>query len=165
MVKEKIHSRSEIMQLLSAICDPEIPVVSIEEMGILRDVLLHDNECEVIITPTYTGCPAMGIIEHDIVALLQENGILNPKVTLCYAPSWTTDWMTENTKRKLGDYGIASPLHSSCSNWMNPVAQQIPCPRCNSLNTKVISQFGSTACKALYSCNDCKEPFDYFKCH
>lgn len=153
------------MQLLSAICDPEIPVVSIEEMGILRDVLLHDNECEVIITPTYTGCPAMGIIEHDIVALLQENGILNPKVTLCYAPSWTTDWMTENTKRKLGDYGIASPLHSSCSNWMNPVAQQIPCPRCNSLNTKVISQFGSTACKALYSCNDCKEPFDYFKCH
>lgn len=158
-------SKVEIFDLLSTIKDPEIPVVSIQEMGMLRDVIVTDDSCEVIITPTYSGCPAMGIIEDDIKALLKENGIENPKVTLVYSPAWTTDWMTEGTKEKLRDYGIAAPIHSSCINWLKPNSTIVACPCCQSENTKIVSQFGSTACKALYSCNDCKEPFEYFKCH
>lgn len=165
MVIEDIHSKEGIFRLLSSICDPEIPVVSIEEMGMLRNVIFHDTSCEVVITPTYIGCPAMGIIEGDIIALLKQNGVENPKVSLVYSPAWTTDWMTETTKQKLRDFGIAAPMHSSCSSWIKPANTHVHCPRCNSKNTKVVSQFGSTACKALYSCNDCKEPFDYFKCH
>lgn len=154
-----------ILHLLTAVCDPEIPVVTIEEMGILRDVNVNNEFCEVIITPTYFGCPAMGMIEADIIEVLKKNNIINPTVKLVYSPAWTTDFMSETTKEKLRKFGIAAPLHSSCMNWSRPSDINVECPNCNSKNTKLISQFGSTACKALYSCNDCKEPFDYFKCH
>ena len=165
MVKQLIHTRDEIFKLLDDICDPEIPVVSVHEMGILRDVKLYEDTCEVIITPTYSGCPAMDIIEQDIIALLKKNGIPNIKVTTIYSPAWTTDWMSDSTKEKLRKFGIAAPLHSSCSSWLKSSQENVHCPLCNSTHTKLISQFGSTACKALYRCEDCLEPFDYFKCH
>lgn len=158
------HNREAIFQLLSQIVDPEIPVVTIQEMGMLRDVVVSENTCEVIITPTYTACPAMGIIEDDIKTILNENGVENITVSLVYSPAWTTDLMTEATKEKLKKYGIAAPLHSACSTWMS-TAERVTCPRCHSQHTRLISKFGSTACKALYSCEDCLEPFDYFKCH
>ena len=165
MVNTAPYSKEDILFILAGIVDPEIPVVTIQEMGMLRDVILMDDLCEVIITPTYTGCPAMGIIEHDIVELLIQNGVQNVKVTTSYSPAWTTDWMSDGTKEKLKNFGIAAPIHSSCTNWLNPKSVIVSCPRCNSTHTTMISQFGSTACKALYKCEDCKEPFDYFKCH
>jgi ring-1,2-phenylacetyl-CoA epoxidase subunit PaaD len=165
MVESSLYTKEELLNALEAICDPEIPVVSIREMGILRDVILLDNACEVIITPTYTGCPAMGFIEEDIIATLQNLGIKNVKVSTIYAPAWTTDWMSDATKEKLRKFGIAAPLHSSCVNWFQPNNLEVHCPKCNSKHTQLISQFGSTACKSLYKCVDCKEPFDYFKCH
>lgn len=164
MVKES-YQREEILALLSDIKDPEIPVVTIEEMGMLRDVILSDKGCEILLTPTYTACPAMGIIEQDILSTLKEAGIKNANVTMVFAPAWTTDWMSETTKEKLIRFGIAAPVHSSCSNWLSPKNVEVKCPKCESTDTKMISQFGSTACKALYSCNHCHEPFDYFKCH
>lgn len=151
------------MELLSEIADPEIPVVSIREIGMLRDVKIDGNTCEVIITPTYTGCPAMGIIEADIKALLDSKGIPST-VKLVYNPAWTTDWITDEAKAKMRKYGIAPPEHSSCGN-ISVAEQHIACPQCNSTDTEVISRFGATACKALYKCNSCKEPFEYFKCH
>ncbi len=165
MVTTTAHTKERIFELLSTIVDPEIPVVTIAEMGMLRDVIVSYHACEVILTPTYTGCPAMGIIEEDILSVLKENGIENPSVKLVYSPAWTTDWMTDTTKEKLRKFGIAAPTHSYCSNWLKPTDVSVNCPRCNSNHTHIISQFGSTACKALYSCDDCKEPFDYFKCH
>jgi ring-1,2-phenylacetyl-CoA epoxidase subunit PaaD len=165
MVKEIKLSRQEILDLLSEIKDPEIPVMSIHEMGMLRDVVLSEKGCEVFISPTYTACPAMGIIEHDIRELLISKGISEPKITMVYSPAWTTDWMTAQAREKLRAYGIAPPAHSSCSNWLAPELVDVECPRCRSKNTTLVSRFGSTACKALYTCKDCLEPFDYFKCH
>jgi ring-1,2-phenylacetyl-CoA epoxidase subunit PaaD len=157
--------KADILSLLSEIKDPEIPVVSIEEMGMLRDVIISGNACEVLLTPTYTGCPAMGIIEQDILSTLHRAGIAHPKVTMVLAPAWTTDWMSEGTKEKLIQFGIAAPVHSSCINWLSPKNVSVSCPKCGTTNTNIVSQFGSTACKALYTCNECQEPFDYFKCH
>ena len=150
--------------MLSVIPDPEIPVVNIHEMGMLRDVVIGEKGCEVILTPTYTGCPAMGIIEQDIKMTLEANGISPVLVKLVYDPAWTTDWMSDVAKEKLRIYGIAPPLHSSCNQdvFKNNL---INCPRCESDDTVLMSRFGSTACKALYQCNNCKEPFEYFKCH
>ncbi len=156
------HTRDEIMGYLSAICDPEIPVVSIEEIGMLRDVLITENGYEIILTPTYTGCPAMGIIEDDIEQLLAEKGIGPVTVKQVYAPAWTTDWMSDTAKEKMRQYGIAPPEHS-CGSLFS--ASQVKCPKCGSAQTELISRFGSTACKALYKCSSCKEPFEYFKCH
>ena len=163
MVKQ-LHTKEDILNILSVIRDPEIPVVTIEEMGMLRDVFVSDDGIEVIITPTYTGCPAMGIIEHDIKMMLDISGIADAKVTLVYNPAWTTDWMSDAAKDKLMKYGISPPQHSSCV--QDKFEQnQIECPLCHSKSTTMISRFGSTACKSLYQCNDCKEPFEYFKCH
>lgn len=156
------YTREDILQLLSQIADPEIPVVTIQEIGMLQDVQMTDTGCEVIITPTYTGCPAMGIIEADIKALLDKHGI-NSAIKLVYQPAWTTDNITDTAKEKMKKYGIAPPVHSGC-NVANAEAH-IACPQCGSSHTEQISRFGSTACKALYKCNDCKEPFEYFKCH
>ncbi|MCB0700234.1 MAG: phenylacetate-CoA oxygenase subunit PaaJ [Chitinophagales bacterium] len=157
------HTKEEIFELLSQIVDPEIPAVTIEEIGMLQDVNITETGCEVIITPTYTGCPAMGIIEADIKALLDEHGI-EAKVKLVYDPAWTTDMITDVAKEKMRKYGIAPPVNSSCGN-ITVAEREIECPQCGSQNTEVVSRFGSTACKALYKCNDCKEPFEYFKCH
>jgi ring-1,2-phenylacetyl-CoA epoxidase subunit PaaD len=153
-------TKASILEILSTVCDPEIPVLTLADMGIIQDVILHPNETEIIITPTYNGCPAMDMIALNIrLALLQE-GIHPIKITTVLSPAWTTDWMTESGKQKLKAYGIAAP------NKQFPIAQDgVQCPQCNSTHTRLLSEFGSTACKALMQCNDCKEPFDYFKCH
>jgi ring-1,2-phenylacetyl-CoA epoxidase subunit PaaD len=152
--------RETIFTLLEEVCDPEVPVLSILDLGIVRDVKLNDDEVEVIITPTYSGCPAMDAISMDIKFKLIEHGYKKIKITSVLTPVWTTDWMTEAGKEKLKAYGIAPPKRG-----YNNEDELPSCPQCKSSNTKLLSQFGSTACKALYQCNDCKEPFDYFKCH
>ena len=179
---------AQIEALLDAIPDPEIPVISIRELGILRDIRFDAGVLEIVITPTYSGCPAMGQIEDDVHNLLQANG-LKGKVKTQLAPAWTTDWITEDAKEKLLAYGIAPPhsgadhdcqtqsgnVHGNGSSSIiqfaarsasNPGRHEqlaVPCPQCNSHNTTETSHFGSTACKALYRCLDCMEPFDYFK--
>jgi ring-1,2-phenylacetyl-CoA epoxidase subunit PaaD len=151
-------SKKYIHDLLSGIPDPEIPVITIDELGILRNIEIIGNGCEVTITPTYTGCPAMQMIEDEIKNILRAKGI-EVKIKTTYSPAWTTDWLTPEAKLKLKQYGISPPLSSL------DTVPFIQCPNCNSFNTEVISDFASTACKGLYRCNDCKEPFDYFKRH
>lgn len=159
------QSKEEIFKLLSEIPDPEIPVINIIELGILREVKFEGEECIVVITPTYTGCPAMRVIEDDIRAKLKEFGIEKVKVELVMSPAWTTDWISDTAKEKLRAYGIAPPQHSSVDKKvLLGKPRELKCPLCGSTHTEMISQFGSTACKALYRCLDCKEPFDYFKC-
>jgi ring-1,2-phenylacetyl-CoA epoxidase subunit PaaD len=155
-----------IWDLLYEVSDPEIPVLSIVDLGVIREVNLEGDAVEVVITPTYSGCPAMNMIEVNIRATLQENGYDQVKVRTILSPAWTTDWLTEVGRKKLRDYGIAPPVGSSKDkNDLFAEQKIVPCPQCNSENTKLVSQFGSTACKAMYKCNDCLEPFDYFKCH
>jgi ring-1,2-phenylacetyl-CoA epoxidase subunit PaaD len=153
-----------IWALLEEVPDPEIPVLSILDLGIVRAVNILSQEdgevIEIVITPTYSGCPAMDAISMDIKMKMLAHGYKNFKITQSLSPAWTTDWMTENGKQKLHTYGIAPPKKMNDLSEINPI-----CPQCNSSNTILLSQFGSTACKALYQCNDCKEPFDYFKCH
>ena len=164
MVNQVNISKEFLLGILETVTDPEIPVLTIKDLGILRDVQIKDDgTVEVFITPTYNGCPAMDMIATNIRLTLAENGIQNIKITSLLSPAWTTDWMSEEGKRKLKEYGIAPPQYSlGHSKWPD---DKVTCPHCNSLHTKLISEFGSTACKALYQCNDCKEPFDYFKCH
>jgi ring-1,2-phenylacetyl-CoA epoxidase subunit PaaD len=155
-----------IWTILDRVCDPEIPVLSVTDLGIVREVKQTDHSIEIIITPTYSGCPAMDMIAVNIKAGLQAEGINNVTITSILSPAWTTDWMTESGKQKLKAYGIAPPVEENPDKMALFAAQPaIECPRCNSLNTKLLSQFGSTACKAMHQCQDCKEPFDYFKCH
>lgn len=145
---------------LEEIKDPEVPVLSIIDLGIVRDIKMNEDELEVIITSTYTGCPAMDMIAAAIRIELTTLGFKKIKITNSISPAWTTDWMSEEGKRKLKEYGIAAPDKRFAI-----AADGVECPHCNSTDTRLISEFGSTACKALYQCNDCKEPFDYFKCH
>lgn len=159
------NNKHTILSILELVCDPEIPVLTIADMGIIRDVVFNNDEVEVIITPTYSGCPAMDAISMDIRMKLLEHGYKKIKVTSVLSPAWTTDWMSEDGKRKLEEYGIAPPRSRSDETSDLSSDKKIKCPNCNSLNTNLLSQFSSTACKALYQCNDCKEPFDYFKCH
>lgn len=161
----KTRSQEQIFNILSEIPDPEIPVINIIELGILREVKFVDEVCVVVITPTYTGCPAMKVIEDDIKIKLKEIGIEKVKIELVLTPAWTTDWISDTAKEKLRAYGIAPPDHTSLDKKvLLGKARELKCPLCGSKNTEMISQFGSTACKALYRCLDCKEPFDYFKC-
>lgn len=161
----RTHSQEQIFKLLSEIPDPEIPVINIIELGILREVKFENELCIVVITPTYTGCPAMRVIEDDIRIKLKEIGIDKVKVELVLSPAWTTDWISDVAKEKLRAYGIAPPDHSSVDKKvLLGKARDLKCPLCGSIHTEMISQFGSTACKALFRCLDCKEPFDYFKC-
>lgn len=156
----------KIWALLEQVSDPEIPVLTVIDMGVVRDVKKKGEQLEIAITPTYSGCPAMDMIEVEIRAVLQENGYDNVVVTTVLSPAWTTEWMSISGKKKLKEYGIAPPEGSTIDkSVLFGEAKKIECPRCNSRNTKMLSQFGSTACKALYQCSDCKEPFDYFKCH
>jgi len=158
-------SKEYIYQLLEAVKDPEIPVLSLKDLGVVRDVIVKRSSVQVIITPTYSGCPAMKTMEDDIVNHLNSNGIEKVKVITTLSPAWTTDWMTEEGKKKLRDYGIAPPEEATeDKSALFAEPQKVECPKCGSRNTKLISQFGSTACKALYKCDDCEEPFDYFKC-
>ena len=170
-VKQTMLAR--IWKLLEEVADPEIPVLSIIDLGIVRDVVLHAEladggwEGAVVITPTYSGCPAMDAISMDIRMKLLEQGYKNIKVSSILSPAWTTDWMSEAGKEKLKVYGIAPPNQKQivCDTKLFAESEAIQCPLCNSYHTKIISQFGSTPCKALYQCQDCREPFDYFKCH
>lgn len=161
-----IQTQEYILSLLSEIPDPEIPVITIVELGVIRDInLIDDSSIELKITPTYSGCPAMKQIEDDVRKKLTENGFSAIKISTVFSPPWTTDWITPEAKEKLRIYGIAPPEHTTeDKSWLTGKNSIISCPRCKSQNTKLISQFGSTACKALYQCQDCLEPFDYFKC-
>lgn len=152
--------------ILSTVSDPEIPVLSVLDLGIVRDVKLDGEKVEVVITPTYSGCPAMNAIEVNIRAVLQEQGYEQVTVTTVLSPAWTTDWMTEEGREKLKAYGIAPPLPGNVDKGaLFSAEREVPCPRCESTDTRMVSQFGSTACKSLYQCRACLEPFDYFKCH
>ena len=158
------HSKESIYQLLAQVPDPEIPVVNIIEMGMIRDVIVTPEKVEVFLCPTYSGCPAMDMIESMVKEKLLASGFLNVLVTLVYKPAWTTDWMNAQTKEKLRAFGIAPPVGKVLSKKSLLTNETVACPQCRSENTKIKSMFGSTACKALYTCSDCLEPFDYFKC-
>lgn len=150
-----------VWERLSLIPDPEIPVISILELGIVRDVHYDGEMLEIIITPTYTGCPAMNLFVAEIKAAMHDQGFDNLKVTTVYSPAWTTDLIPADAMERLKKYGIAPPVKGSDDPFAQPPA--IPCPHCGSEHTSLVSQFGATACKSLYTCNDCKEPFEYFK--
>jgi len=159
--------KKTIYSYLEEINDPEVPVLSIVDLGIVRDVRMNKDQLEVIITPTYTGCPAMDMITSTIKIQLATLGFKKIKVIQVLSPAWTTEWMSEEGKRKLKEYGIAppNPKQQVCDQKLFAEAEAVQCPHCDSYHTHRISEFGSTACKALYQCIDCKEPFDYFKCH
>lgn len=159
-------SEQEIWQLLEEVKDPEVPVLSVHDLGIVRSVTTSGDKIDIVITPTYSGCPAMDIISMDIRLKLIEKGYRNVSIAQQLSPAWTTDWMSEEGKRKLKAFGIAppNPKQQYCTAEMFR-QEAVQCPRCDSYHTELISQFGSTACKAMYRCLDCKEAFDYFKCH
>jgi ring-1,2-phenylacetyl-CoA epoxidase subunit PaaD len=154
----------QINAILETVSDPEIPVLSIMDMGVVRGAKWVNNVVEVTITPTYSGCPAMDVIGDDIKKAMKEAGF-EAKVNLVLAPAWTTDWITPKGRKALEEYGIAAPLEPEADKEVLLGNKKlVKCPQCGSFNTKLISQFGSTACKALFQCEDCLEPFDYFKC-
>ncbi len=142
---------ASIWELLKTIPDPEIPAVSIVDLGIVRNVEFDDDQFNITITPTYSGCPAFSFMKEEIIRHLETEGITNYQIDTALAPPWTTDWMSDEVKSKLKEAGIAPP------------SQEVACPKCDSQNVQVISEFGSTACKALYKCNDCIEIFHHFK--
>ncbi|HLZ86392.1 MAG TPA: 1,2-phenylacetyl-CoA epoxidase subunit PaaD [Puia sp.] len=156
-----------IWSLLETVNDPEVPVLSVVDLGIIRDVRMAGGHPEIVLTPTYSGCPAMDMIRMQIRMVLLEHGFTDTRLTTVLSPAWTTDWMSEKGKEKLVAYGIAPPLpvQTVCHPALFQREEAIACPRCHSYHTTLISEFGSTACKALYRCEDCHEPFDYFKCH
>jgi ring-1,2-phenylacetyl-CoA epoxidase subunit PaaD len=154
-----------VREILAEVCDPEIPCLSIADLGILRDIYHSGDRIVVVITPTYCGCPAMQTIEDDIIVALEHAGIVGATVETRLAPAWTTDWMTDAGRDKLLLAGIVPPAET-CSDKRTLMGSelQVRCPQCGSVETESISEFGSTACKALYRCLICLEPFDYFKC-
>jgi len=157
-------TKDQVWQWLEEVSDPEIPVLTIIDLGVVREVALHGQDCEIKITPTYSGCPAMKTIEDDIVSKLSEKGVKQVKVDLVLSPAWTTDWISENGRNKLLEYGIAPPTDEVDKSVLFAEPPKVGCPKCASHNTRMISLFGSTACKAQFQCNECLEPFDYFKC-
>lgn len=156
-----------IWKLLEQVTDPEVPVLSVLDLGIIREVNTSDDEIEIVITPTYSGCPAMDVISMNVRMVLLENGYKNVHIKTVLSPAWTTDWMSEAGKQKLKAFGIAPPnaKQQVCDSRLFDSNEGVQCPHCNSYHTSRISEFGSTACKSVYVCSDCKEPFDYFKCH
>lgn len=158
--------KEKILHILERVTDPEIPVLTIQDMGIIRDVVFENHKIIVVITPTYSGCPAMSAISMAIRMELLSEGYPDVEIKEIFSPAWTTDWMSESGKQKLKEYGIAPPVvEKRISGLLFQEAPEVPCPRCSSTDTVMISEFGSTACKALMKCNTCLEPFDYFKCH
>lgn len=159
-------------EVLGTVLDPEVPALSVCDLGIVREVIDHGAELEVVLTPTYSGCPATEAIEQNVLEAIAREGLGPARATLRRAPAWTTDWISEAGKRKLAEYGIAPPAHVVAGQAASTSArihlfrrrpEAIPCPRCGSANTERLSAFGSTACKALYRCLACREPFEYFK--
>ena len=158
------HIDNSLIPILEQVSDPEIPVLSIMDMGVVRSAVIINDNVKVEITPTYSGCPAMDVIGDDIKKALQNAGY-KPEVDLILSPAWTTDWITERGRKALEDYGIAAPLDAEADKSVLLEGKSlVKCTNCGSTNTKMISQFGSTACKAQFQCEDCLEPFDYFKC-
>jgi ring-1,2-phenylacetyl-CoA epoxidase subunit PaaD len=167
----------QVWAWLDEVADPEIPVISVVDLGIVRGVAWDGDECVVTITPTYSGCPAMQVIAESVTGELKKRGIARVRIEQQLSPAWTTDWMSDAGKASLKGYGIAPPAQQAIdisglrSRRSSPVSRraapepQVSCPRCGSSHTELTSQFGSTPCKALYKCLDCREPFDYFKCH
>ena len=159
---------AQVYGWLEAVRDPEVPVLSIQDLGILRNVSISDqNEVRVTITPTYSGCPAMDVIGMNIRMALAGRGFAKVDVDMQLSPAWTTDWMSEDGKRKLREYGIAPPARMAASGepGLFEEDEAIACPHCGSADTKLVSNYGATACKAMYQCNSCHEPFEHFKCH
>jgi len=156
--------RQRAWDAVASVVDPEIPVLTIADLGVLRDVVLDGDHVEVAITPTYSGCPAMNMIALEIEVALERAGFRGSKVRTVLSPAWTTDWMSEEGRRKLRAYGIAPPQASSSRRALFG-EQSVACPQCGSARTELLSEFGSTSCKALWRCKACREPFDYFKCH
>jgi ring-1,2-phenylacetyl-CoA epoxidase subunit PaaD len=154
----------EILALLESVADPEIPVLSVIDLGIVRDVVVNREGVEVSVAPTYTGCPATEVIEQMIAAKLEGNGIRNVTVKRVLSPPWTTDWLSESGRRKLEAYGIAPPAGGAGKSSLRAQELRIKCPRCSGERTTRVSEFGSTPCKASYKCDECLEPFEYFKC-
>ncbi len=156
--------RQRAWDAAAGVVDPEIPVLTIADLGVLREITVTDDGVEVTITPTYSGCPAMNMIALEIELALERAGFSKPTIRTVLSPAWTTDWMSEDGRRKLREYGIAPPQPASSRRALFGV-QEVACPQCGSTETELLSEFGSTACKALWRCKACREPFDYFKCH
>lgn len=161
-------NKQQIRKILNEVKDPEVPVLSIAELGVLRDVSFDNDNYLITITPTYSGCPAMRAIEENIEEVLHQKNIHNFKIKTIFSPAWTTEWMTDSAKQKLKEYGIAPPEKTTSEHLAAMLLKKktpTACPFCNSTNTKLTSAFGSTACKALHYCNNCQQPFEEFKCH
>jgi ring-1,2-phenylacetyl-CoA epoxidase subunit PaaD len=159
---EMVETQPEIAQIwawLEEVADPEIPAISVVDLGIVRDVRRHEDEVIVSVTPTYSGCPATEVIGRDIRDALIAHGVEKVRVETQISPPWTTDWITERGREHLREYGIAPPASEFVQ------IENVACPRCGSANTEVVSRFGSTPCKAIYKCRACLEPFDVFKRH
>ena len=156
-------SREQVLDWLSEVADPEIPVLSITDLGIVRDVTVDDS-VTVALAPTYSGCPATEVIEQSVIEALQRYGIQDVVIERVLSPAWTTDWISPEGRDKLRVYGIAPPEEGGSKRALLSGTRKIACPRCDSLDTEVVSEFGSTACKASYRCRACLEPFEYFKC-
>ena len=164
---------ADAWRVLHEVPDPEVPAISVTELGIVRDVIEHDDGLEIVLTPTYSGCPATEAIEHDVLAAVEQAGLGRARATLRRAPAWTSDWISDEGRAKLKAYGIAPPAHlnaEQAASTAMPIklfgriaGERIACPRCASERTERLSAFGSTACKALYRCMACKEPFEHFK--
>lgn len=155
---------SRAWAVLAQVMDPEVPVVSVVELGIVRELSWQTGHLQVVVTPTYSGCPATEVIEQDICQALEDAGFVTPRLKRQLYPAWTTDWISASGRERLQAYGIAAPQGSASKRSLLGDNPLISCPQCGSSHTELLSQFGSTACKALYRCCDCREPFDYFKC-
>ncbi|MGV3708196.1 MAG: 1,2-phenylacetyl-CoA epoxidase subunit PaaD [Gemmatimonas sp.] len=165
MTTNSLLSRDDVYAVLTTVPDPEVPVISVVDLGIIRDVAVNDSGIRVTVTPTYSGCPAMREIEDDIRTALVAAGASNVVIDTVYAPAWTTDWMSDEAKEKLRAYGIAPPGPAEHGGLITLTRRAAPvaCPFCGSTNTRLQSEFGSTACKAIHVCQSCRQPFDEFK--
>ncbi|MCB0456099.1 MAG: 1,2-phenylacetyl-CoA epoxidase subunit PaaD [Flavobacteriaceae bacterium] len=164
MVLEKTHIEKHLIPILEAVSDPEIPVLSVLDLGVIREAVEEEGVVKIKLTPTYSGCPAMDVISDDLRKAFSEIG-KNAVVELILSPAWSTDWISEAGLKKMEAYGIARPLSGTHDKAVLLGNEKlVKCPQCGSRNTHLVSQFGSTACKALFQCEDCHEPFDYFKC-
>jgi len=159
-----VQTRSRAWDIAATVVDPEIPVLTIEDLGVLRSVEEDGDRVRVELTPTYSGCPAIDAMRDDVRAVLRKSGYTDVDVRMVLSPAWTTDWMSEDGKRKLREYGIAAPNGRAAVHGERVTLRMaVKCPRCDSLDTRELARFGSTSCKALYECRSCLEPFDFFK--
>lgn len=161
-----VLDKQAVMNCLAEVMDPEIPVISLLELGVVRDVQFEGEQVVVALTPTYSGCPAMKVMEEDILKRLEENGYKDVRIKPVFSPAWTTDWMSDEARRKLKEYGIAPPgkVDADTLNPFKAIVRIVACPFCDSTETELRSEFGSTACKAMHYCLNCNQPFEHFKC-